>query len=56
MSLGILPENMKEDLRYDVEGTIFLENPTFNITFNMYWGKISNNQSINNSELYSNEN
>ena len=52
MSSGILPENMSSDLRYDVEGAIFLENTSFN----MYGGKICNNQSINNSEIYSNEN
>ena len=52
MSSGILPEEMTKNLTYDVKGGIFLENSTFN----MFGGKICNNQLINNSDIYSNEN
>ena len=52
MSSGILPEVMTKNINYDVKGAIFLEISTLK----MLGGKICNNQLINNSDIYSNEN
>jgi hypothetical protein len=52
MISGILPEKIESDRKYDAKGAIYLSNSTFN----MYGGKICNNQCINNCELFTNEN
>ena len=51
-SVGVLPESMTENLVCDNKGVIYL----FISTLNMCGGKICNNQCINNSDIYSNEN
>ena len=53
MEEGVLPEVMGTNYSYDVRGTaIYLQNSTLNV----FGGKICNNEGINNSEIYSNEN
>ena len=52
MSPGILPEKMTTSLTYESKGAIFLVISTLS----MLGGKICNNQLINNSDIYSNEN